>query len=139
MLQETVQNVVDVINAGTYSDTFTAEVAWVPHTDNKDDDLKVFVWCDDANYNRETRCPDLKFSGTIKVAMRDRVNVDVQSDVTNKISLMQEIINQIGTVKTFAGGATFDSISWFTVYDNQALFEDSLFVSIFGMDIRSIV
>ena len=139
MLAETVQDVVDVINAGTYSSALTAEVTWVPKPDDKDPTLECYVWCDDATFNRETRCPDMRFEGTIKVAVRQAVSVDVQSDVTSKISLVEEIINQIGTVKVFDSGAAFDSISWFTVYDTQALFEDSIFVSIFSIDVRSIV
>jgi len=139
MLAETVQDVVDVINAGTYSSAVTAEVTWVPRPDDKDPTLECYVWCDDANFNRETRCPDLRFEGTIKVAIRKAVGVDVQSDVTDMISLVEEVINQVGSTKVLANGAVFDSISWFNVYDTQALFEDSIFVSIFSLDVRSII
>jgi hypothetical protein len=139
MLAETVQNVADVINAGTYSSAITAAVTWVPKPDDKDPGLECYVWCEDATYNRETRCPSVRFEGTVKVAVREAVSVDVQSDVTSKISLVEEVIDQLNTVKVFNSGATFDSISWFNVYDTQALYEDSIFVSIFSIDVRSIV
>ena len=139
MLAETVQDVVDVINAGTYSSPVTAEVTWVPKPDDKDPTLECYVWCDDATFSRETRCPDMRFEGTIKVAVREAVSVDVQSDVTSKISLVEEVIQQLNTVKVFSSGATYDSVSWFTVYDTQALYEDSVFVSIFSLDVRSII
>lgn len=139
MLAETVQDVADVINAGTYSSAITAEVTWVPKPDDKDPTLECYVWCEDATYNRETRCPDVRFEGTVKVAVREAVSVDVQSDVTSKISLVEEVIDQLNTVRVFDSGATFDSISWFNVYDTQALYEDSIFVSIFSIDVRSIV
>ena len=61
MLAETVQDVADVINAGTYSSAITAEVTWVPKPDDKDPTLECYVWCEDVTYNRETRCPDVRF------------------------------------------------------------------------------
>jgi hypothetical protein len=139
MLAETVQDIVDVINSGTYSSAVTAEVTWVPKPDDKDPTLECYVWCDDASFSRETRCPDLRFEGTIKVAVREAVSVDVQSDVTSKISLVEEVISQVGTARVLSSGATFDDISWSTVYDTQALYEDSIFVSIFSINVRSII
>lgn len=139
MLASTVQSVVDAINAGTYSSAVTAEVTWVPKPDDKDPALECYVWCDDATFNRETRCPDMRFEGTIKVAVREPVSVDVQSDVTSKISLVEEIIQHLGSYKSFDNAVVYDSISWSTVYDTQALYEDSIFVSIFNIDVRSII
>ena len=139
MVSENVSLIVDVINAGTYSQAVTANVTWTPRFDNKDNALQCFVWSDDANYTRDTRCPASQFEQTVKVALRKTVSVDIDSEVSDCIVLMEEIIDQVRTTPSLTNGTVFDRINWYTVYDHQSLFEDSIFVSVFSIDLRKTI
>lgn len=139
MVSQNVTLIADTINAGSYSQPLTAEVSWAPRFDNKDNLLQCFVWCDNARYTRDTRCPASQFEQTVKVAVRKTVSVDIDSEVSDCIVLTEEVIDALRLTPSLSNGVVFDRIEWYTVYDHQALFEDSIFVSVFSIDLRKTI
>ena len=117
MIIEMAQDVIDLINGGSYSQSFTAEQRWTPATEKSDGSLLVYVWIDSVEMTRDTRCGDSVLQQVIKVGFRRSVDVGSISQVNDLISL---------------------SVDWSTVVDNEALFEDSIAVTILELEIREI-
>ena len=137
MIIEMAQDVIDLINGGTYSQSFTAEQRWTPAPEKSDGSLLVYVWIDSVEMTRDTRCGDAVLQQVIKVGFRRSVDVGSIAQVNDLISLSEEVAQHILQNRT-SDGHIITAVDWQTVVDNEALFEDSIAVTILELELREI-
>ena len=137
MIIEMVQDVIDLINGGTYSQSFTAEQRWTPATEKSDGSLLVYVWLDSVEMTRDTRCGDSALQQVVKVGFRRSIDVGSIAQVNDLISLSEEVAQHILRNRT-SDGHIITAVDWSTVVDNEALFEDSIAVTILELELKEI-
>ena len=138
IIKDSVDAVVTAINAGSYSQSFTAQKNYRPALTLDDRSLGVFVWPESYDRTVDTR-GRLNWT-TVRVSVYVRKGVTVPtgsantSDVDSMLDLVDEIIAQITTAET-----SIVEISSEGAYDGGRLYNDSDFAVVITATIRKMV
>jgi hypothetical protein len=136
ILKESLEEIVSVINAGSYSQSFTAVKDYRPAFDNADRDLTVSCWPDGYERVVDTRDRLARSDYSISVLVRKGVTVNKgtanTTDMDDVLDTVDDIINQIkGNVSKIV------SITANGAYDGGRLYNDSDFAVIMTVNLRT--
>jgi len=136
IIKDSVNEIVNVLNAGSYSQSFTAVKDYRPSFDQTARDLTVVVFPDGYTRDVDTRSrlarSDLSVSVMIRKGVTTAKGSSNTSDIDGMLDLVDEVITQIqGNVSKIV------SLSAEGAYDAGRLYNDSDFAVLVTVNLRT--
>ncbi len=135
-VKDSVNEVVDVLNAGSYSQSFTAAKDYRPSFEQTSRGLTVSVWPDGYSRDVDTRSRLARSDFSVSVLVRKGVTTAKGSvntaDIDGMLDLVDEIITQI-----HQNVSKIVSITAEGAYDAGRLYNDTDFAVLMTVNLRT--